>query len=330
MRAAVTTQTHGFEIVELPDPTPGPDELVIRVAACGVCGSDVKAQPFMPAGMVMGHELGGEIVSWGTEAGQWRTGATVAVLPVVCCGTCSYCVAGVVAHCAQARYIGMGPDPGGFAELAVVPARHVFAMPDDVNGTYAASVEPFAVGLHGVHTADLRRGDEVLVIGAGAVGLATIAWLSVKGASRITAADPDPERRKVAAAMGATDVLSSATECTAGAYDVAIECVGRPELLQTCQTAVRPLGRIVISGACAEVVPIEPVTALLKELTIRYSVCYRPDEFREVIAAIDNGDIDPARIMGPRLDLNRITDAFDLVRNAGAHGRVLVTPNATP
>jgi threonine dehydrogenase-like Zn-dependent dehydrogenase len=320
----VTTEAHGFEVVDLPDPTPGPDELVIRVAACGVCGSDIKAQPFMPASIVMGHELGGEVVAVGSEAGGWRCGANVAVLPVISCGDCSYCAAGMVAHCSQTRYLGMGSDLGGFAELAVVPARHAFALPAGLNGNYAALVEPFAVGLHGVHTADVRPGDEVLVVGAGGVGLTTIAWLSAKGAARITAADPDPQRRKLAVAMGATDVLGSAAECDAGAYDAAIECVGHPELLQICQAAVRPLGRIVISGACAEPAPIEPITALLKELTIRFSVCYRPDEFRDVIAAFADGDVDPAPMMGPRLELDRITEAFDLVRTAGVHGRVFV------
>jgi (R,R)-butanediol dehydrogenase / meso-butanediol dehydrogenase / diacetyl reductase len=324
VRAAVTTEAHGFQVVELPDPAPGPDELLIRVAACGVCGSDIKAQPFMPAGIVMGHELGGEIVAVGSGAGHWRTGANVAVLPVISCGNCAYCAAGMVAHCSQTRYLGMGPDLGGFAELAVVPARHAFALPEGLHSTYAALVEPFAVGLHGVHSAEIRPGDKVLVVGAGGVGLTTIAWLSAKGAARITAADPDPQRRKVASAMGATDVVGSATECTAGAYDAAIECVGRPELLEACQTAVRPLGRIVISGACAEAMPIEPVTALLKELTIRFSVCYRPDEFRDVIAAFSSGDIDPAPMMGPQLGLDRIADAFDLVRNGAVQGRVFV------
>jgi (R,R)-butanediol dehydrogenase/meso-butanediol dehydrogenase/diacetyl reductase len=82
MRAAVTTEDHGFEIVDLADPVPEADQLVIRVAACGVCGSDIKAQPFAPAGMVMGHELGGEVVAVGSQADGWREGATVAVLPI--------------------------------------------------------------------------------------------------------------------------------------------------------------------------------------------------------------------------------------------------------
>jgi (R,R)-butanediol dehydrogenase / meso-butanediol dehydrogenase / diacetyl reductase len=328
MRAAVTTEQHGFEIVELPDPEPRPDELVIRVAACGVCGSDIKAQPFMPAGIVMGHELGGEIAAAGSDAGDWREGTNVAVLPVISCGSCRHCAAGAVAHCAQTRYLGMGPDRGGFAELAVVPARHAFALPDGLTATHAALAEPFAVGLHAVHTAEVSSGESVLVVGAGGVGLTTIAWLSQKRAGRITAVDPDPRRRAVAEAMGATDVLASPADAAAGEYDAAIECVGRPELLQACQAALRALGRVVISGACAELTPIEPVTALLKELTIRFSVCYRPDEFRQVIAAFSDGAVDPTPMVGPMVDLDRITEAFDLVRNARAQGRVLITPGA--
>jgi len=326
MKAAVTTEQHGFEVIEMPDPTPGPGELVIRVAACGVCGSDIKAQPFMPAGMVMGHELGGQIVAVGSDVDGWLEGTTVAVLPVVSCGTCQYCAAGAVSHCAQARYIGMGSDGGGFAELAVVAARHAFALPPDMTDIYAALVEPFAVGLHGVHSAHVSPGEDVLVVGAGGVGLTTIAWARARGAERVTVVDPDAQRRESARAMGATDARASVADTEANAYDVALECVGRPKLLQACQAVVRPQGRIVISGACAEPAPIEPVTALLKELSIRYSVCYTPREFREVIAAFATGAVDPAPMLGPALPLNRIAEAFELVRNARTHGRVLVTP----
>ena len=191
---------------------------------------------------------------------------------------------------------------------------------------YAALVEPFAVGLHGVHSAQVAPGEDVLVVGAGGVGLTTIAWARAMGAGRVTAVDPDPQRRESAVAMGATDALGSVEEADANAYDAAMECVGHPELLQACQPAVRPQGRIVISGACAEPIPIEPVTALLKELSIRFSVCYTPDEFREVIAGFDSGAVDPAPMVGPVLGLNRIAEAFELVREARAHGRVLVRP----
>jgi (R,R)-butanediol dehydrogenase/meso-butanediol dehydrogenase/diacetyl reductase len=190
VKAAVTTEQHGFDIIEVPDPAPRPDELVISVAACGVCGSDIKAQPFMPPGMIMGHELGGEIVAFGSDADGWREGTNVAVLPVISCGSCQYCTAGFVSHCAQTRYIGMGPDGGGFAEYAAVPARHAFALPNEMTPIYAALVEPFAVGLHGVHSAQVGAGEDVLVVGAGGVGLTTIAWARASRAGRVTAETP--------------------------------------------------------------------------------------------------------------------------------------------
>jgi (R,R)-butanediol dehydrogenase / meso-butanediol dehydrogenase / diacetyl reductase len=153
-----------------------------------------------------------------------------------------------------------------------------------------------------------------------------MAWARAMGAQRVTAVDPDPQRRDSALGIGATDALASVTDADPEAYDVALECVGRQELLQACQMAVRPKGRIIISGACAEPIPIEPVTALLKELSIRFSVCYTLDEFRQVIDAFASGVVDPAPTVGPVLELNRIAEAFDLVRGAHVRGRVLVSP----
>jgi (R,R)-butanediol dehydrogenase / meso-butanediol dehydrogenase / diacetyl reductase len=326
VKVAVTNERNGFDVVEVPDPTPGPQELIIRVAACGVCGSDIKAQPYMPAGMVMGHELGGEVVAVGDGVKDHQLGSNVAVLPVIPCGSCAACTAGTVAHCAATRYLGMGPDRGGFAEFAAVPACHAFELPDGLAGTYAALVEPFAVGLHGVHTAELTVGESVLVVGAGGVGVTTTAWARVKGAQRITVVDPDAQRRDSAMAMGATDVAASVSDVEPGAYDAAIECVGSPELLHPCQDALGAFGRIVISGACDQPIPIEPITALLKELTIRFSVCYRPDEFRETIAAFAYGAIDPSSMIGPTRSLDRLVEAFDLVRAASVRGRVMVIP----
>jgi len=325
MKAAVTTDDQGFEVVDLPDPIPGPDQLVIRVKACGVCGSDIKAQPFAPAGMVMGHELGGEVVAFGSRTDGWGEGTNVAVLPVISCGSCRYCRAGQVSHCPTASFIGMGPA-GGFAEYAAVPACHCFALPAEVPASYSALVEPFAVGLHGVHSAEIVPGDDVLIVGAGGVGLTTLSWALNKGGVRVTVADPDPLRRNSASSMGATDVLESVSEADPGAYDAVVECVGRPELVQACQPALRPRGRLVVSGACAEPTTIEPVTALLKELTVRYSVAYSTDEFRKVVAAFSHGDIDPTPTVGPTFGLNRVAEAFAAVREARVQGRVSVTP----
>ncbi len=189
MRAAVTTEEHGFDVVEMPDPTPGRD-LLIRVGACGVCGSDIKAQPLMPAGMIMGHEIGGEVVGVGRGTNGWLVGVNVAVLPVVSCGGCRYCAAGLVTHCQQSNYLGMGL-PGGFAEFAVVPARHAFVVTSHLPESYAALVELFAVGLHGISTFGIRPDEDVVIVGAGGVGVTTVAWARAKGARRITIVDPD-------------------------------------------------------------------------------------------------------------------------------------------
>jgi (R,R)-butanediol dehydrogenase / meso-butanediol dehydrogenase / diacetyl reductase len=172
MRAAVSAGG-GFELATLPDPVPGSGELLVRVAACGLCGSDLKARGVFPDGTVMGHEFGGEVVAVGPDTEGWRDGARAAVLPVAFCGRCDWCLAGDVIHCANAVLMGLGGRPGGFAELATVPAASAFAVPARIQPSHAALVEPYAVGLHCVSAAAIRPGDAVLVIGAGTVGLTT-------------------------------------------------------------------------------------------------------------------------------------------------------------
>ena len=325
MKAAVTTEDHGFEVVDLPDPTPASDQLVIRVAACGVCGSDIKAQPYAPAGMVMGHELGGEVVAVGSacrrvaRGHQCRCAACYFVwnLPVLSDRF------GVALRWGELHRDG----PGGRLRRVCGRARApLIRFACRITHRHSALVEPFAVGLHGVHSAEIAAGENVLIVGGGGVGQTTLVWALRKGGVRVTVADPDSRRRDTATALGATEVLASVSDAEPGAYDAVVECVGRPELLQACQPALRPRGRLVISGACAEPTSIEPVTALLKELTVRYSLAYSIGEFEEVVAAFSNGHIDPTSVAGPSFGLDRIAEAFDAVRAAREQGRVSVAP----
>jgi (R,R)-butanediol dehydrogenase / meso-butanediol dehydrogenase / diacetyl reductase len=330
MRAAVVADDGGFRVVERPDPSPAPDELVVRIAACGVCGSDLKALPFIAAGTVMGHELGGEVVAAGASARAegWREGTVVAVLPVVSCGECGWCTAGHVAHCPSASFVGMGTPAGGFAELAAVPARHAFVMPDSLPLTAAALVEPFAVGYHAVTAGGVTRGRDVLVIGAGGVGLTAAAWARALGANRVTVADPERARRDAAARAGAHDTLASIDDAETGRYDVVIECAGRPGLIAGAAAHTRARGTVVIAGACEQPVTIEPVSALLNEVTFRFSVAYTPGDFTVVTGAFSSGLINPSAAAGRTFDLEHLTDAFDAVRDATGSGRVLVTPRS--
>ncbi|MBL7523767.1 alcohol dehydrogenase catalytic domain-containing protein [Frankia sp. CNm7] len=327
MRAAVVVPGGRYEVTEVPDPSPGPGELLLRVTACGFCGSDIKARAAMPEGTVMGHEFGGQIVGGGPDtAGDWREGAHVAVLPALSCGGCDWCASGYVIHCPRVRLVGLGGTGGGFAELAVVTTAAAFPLTPDIDPLHGALVEPFAVGLHTARTGRIEAGDDVLVVGAGTVGLTTIAWARALGARRITAVDPAAIRRAAAERFGATDVLTSVEEATAGSYDVVAECAGRAGLLDAFVTAARPRGRIVLAGVTIDATPFQSWAALMKEVSVGFAVYYTPEEFRTVIAAFTSGLIDPAPLLARQVGLGEVNEAFDDLAQVAASGKILVSP----
>ncbi len=327
MRAALVGEGGAFELATVTDPSPQADQLLVRVAACGLCGSDLKARGAMPAGTIMGHEFGGEVVEVGPGVAGWRRGMQAAVLPVASCGTCAWCRAGQVAHCAAAGLIGLGGGAGGFAELAVVPAVSSYEVPGPVDPVHAALVEPYAVGLHCAAAGGIGRDDDVLVIGAGAVGITTIAWARQRGARRITSVDPVAERRGRAEAFGASDALADPGDAAPNGYDVVIECVGKPGLLDAAVAASRPKGRIVVAGVCTEQDPFWSMLALLKEVSISFAVYYTPAEFRAVIDAFAGGTIDPGQLVGRTVDLVALDDAFAALADGSTSGKILVRPS---
>jgi 2-desacetyl-2-hydroxyethyl bacteriochlorophyllide A dehydrogenase len=330
MRAAVVASGGRYDLAEVPDPSPGPGELLVRVTACGFCGSDIKARDAMPEGTVMGHEFGGEIVGLGPDTAGWREGTHVAVLPALSCGQCEWCASGHVIHCPRVRLVGLGGSGGGFAELAVVTTAVAFPLTPDIDPLHSALVEPFAVGLHTARTGQIAAGDDVLVVGAGTVGLTTIAWARARGARRITAVDPAALRRRAAASFGATDVLTSVEEAPAGSYDVVAECAGRAGLLDAFVTAVRPRGRIVLAGVTIDATPFQSWAALMKEVSVGFAVYYTPDEFRTVIAAFTSGLIDPAPLLARHVELAQVNEAFDDVAQVAASAKILVRPRHGP
>jgi (R,R)-butanediol dehydrogenase / meso-butanediol dehydrogenase / diacetyl reductase len=326
VRAAVVGPDGQFEVVTLPDPSPGPGELLLRVTACGLCGSDVMARMAMPPGTIMGHEFSGAVVATGAGAAYWPVGSHAAVLPVQACGKCQSCAAGYVAHCASARLIGLGAIGGGLAELAVVPAASAFLLPPDVDPLHGAVVEPFAVGLHVTRATRLEAGEDVLVVGAGTVGLTVIAWARARGAGRITAVDPVESRRRTARSFGATDAAAAVADAEPGGYDVIAECAGKPGLLDGCVAAARPRGRVVVAGTCVEPTSLTPIAALMKEVSISFAVYYTPAEFSEVIAALAGGLIAPAPLVSRRLGLEDLNDAFGDLARPAAGAKTLILP----
>lgn len=326
MIAAALRADGSFAVDQHPEPSPGPGELVLRVTGCGICGSDLKARPAMPEGTVMGHELCGEVIAVGSGATGWTEGTRAAVLPVMSCGTCDHCRRGDVAHCAAAALIGLGGAPGGFAELIRVEADLTFPLPDSLPAEWGALVEPFAVGLHTARIAEVTDGDRVLVIGAGPVGLTTARWAALMGARQVTVSDPIPRRRDAASDFGATDVVDPTDEELGGPYDVVVDCVGKPGLLDAGAAVADTHGRIVVAGVCAEPDPYLPIVPLLKELSIRFSVYYRPDEFRTVVDAFLRERIDPTPLVTRTVGLADLDAAFAALATEPDELKILVDP----
>jgi len=327
MRAAVLNQDHELEVAEVPDPSPGTGELVLQVAACGICGSDLKLRPSMPAGLVMGHEFCGEIVAVGADADPaWRIGRHVTALPLIGCGHCLACLAGEPAHCQTGDMVGVGGSPGGFAEYVRVHQRETVGLPPSLEPALGALVEPLAVGLHAVERASIHAGDRVLVVGAGPVGLSVIAWAARSGAAELVVSDPSTVRRAAAEQFGATRVIDPETEPLETRYDVVIECVGLPGMTDTCARAAALHGHVVIVGVCTKPDPYVPIVAVMKELTMDFVVYYTRREFFSVVDALAQDAIDPAAFVTKRVGLDGTNAAFTELTEAKDQRKILVVP----
>jgi 2-desacetyl-2-hydroxyethyl bacteriochlorophyllide A dehydrogenase len=327
MRAAVLNDDHELEVADVTDPSPGPGELVLKVAACGICGSDLKLRPSMPAGLVMGHEFCGEIVATGADTDpRWREGQHVTALPIIGCGHCLACVAGEPAHCEQADLVGVGGSPGGFAEYVRVHQRETVELPESIRPSLGALVEPLAVGLHAIERAHIRAGDKVLVIGAGPVGLSVTAWAAQRGASELVVSDPSAARRRAAEQFGATRTVDPESEPVEPRYDVVVECVGLPGMTDVCVRASKRQGHVVIAGVCTKPDPYVPIGAVVKELTMDFVVYYTRREFFSVVDALAQGTIDGAPFVTKRVGLQGANDAFTELIEAKDQRKVLVLP----
>ena len=316
MRAAVVNEKLKLEITSLPDPTPGPEELVLKVKACGICGSDLKAIDTAQVGFVMGHEFSGEIVALGSKTRNWRAGQLVTALPVIGCGKCDYCITGDVAHCQTADMIGVTGSPGGFAEYVCVSARETFALPEGISLTEGALIEPLAVARHAIRS-EIKPGDDLLVIGAGPIGLAVIIWARNLGVSKITVSDPVAQRRHLAAKLGADHVIDPNTEKIPGCYQVVTECVGMPGMLADVIRSTALHGRVILLGACRKPDSFVPIFAHVKELSLRFSIYYRRQDFGSTIYMMKAGRIDPKPLISELISLDKLPETFEKLKNGG-------------
>jgi 2-desacetyl-2-hydroxyethyl bacteriochlorophyllide A dehydrogenase len=326
VRAAVVNESHSFDVVEVPDPAPNAGELLLRVGACGICGSDLKAVDNMPVGLVMGHEFAGEVVAIGAGVEGWREGTAACALPLIGCGRCVPCLTGDVAHCPTVDMIGVGGSSGGYSELVRVSAREAFALPEGVGTDLGALVEPLAVGLHAVERARIQATDRVLVLGAGPVGLAVTLWARHVGARELVVSDPVAARRDAATRFGATATADPATGDLGGPFDLVFECVGTPGMIATSVAEAAVHGRVIVAGVCTKPDPFIPVIAVMKELAMHFVVYYRRHDFAYVVDMLAQGRLEPRPLVTDRVGLDDFPTAFAALKHPSTQCKVLVTP----
>ncbi|AXY24980.1 galactitol-1-phosphate 5-dehydrogenase [Suicoccus acidiformans] len=256
MKALQVINTKEMELVDIETPSPCKDEVLIKVAYCGVCGSDLaryfKGQVHKFP-QILGHEFSGIIESVGDSVKSIEVGDRVAVAPLKPCGKCHMCETGEPAMCTNYSFIG-SREPGAMAEYVVAPERNVMVIPDELSLKEAALVEPLTVAIHGVDRLKVESGDVALVLGSGTIGLLTIGVLRAKGVKKIIATDLSEEKLKYAKNMGA-DVAIDTTEVTLDDYfkdqqlpDLVYETAGSPYTHVEAFKFVRKKGQVCYIG----------------------------------------------------------------------------------
>ncbi len=329
MRAAVLTEDRPtLALADLPDPTPGASEVLVRVVGCGICGSDLHIAANMGGpGTVLGHEIAGVIEEVGDNVTNVRVGDTVAVRPFSGCGVCKWCTVGRHDHCSAFELIGM-QRPGGFAERTVALASEVYRLPADVRAQDHPLIEPFAVARRGLRRAALVPGETVVVTGAGPIGLAVTHWARALGAGRIIVSDPLLPRQEMARALGADAAVdpSEVQELVGDGAALVVECSGKPRVLDQALQLAAINGRVAVVGICMANDSIFPWWGLHKELDVRFCLYYGREDFTDTIDAFASGALRPDGLVTETIGLDALPERFARLAREADAGKVVVTP----
>lgn len=307
MQALVLTEYRKLELASLEQPRIGPDDVLVAVRACGICGSDVHGYDGSTGRrippLVMGHESAGVVAEVGANVSRVRIGEHVALDSLLCCGECDCCRRGEGNMCGKRRILGVAcaefRQSGAFAEYVVVPQHALYPLPPGLPFEQAALVEPVSVALHAVGRLRIERGASAVVVGSGMIGLLVIQALRHAGCDRVFAIDLEDDRLGLAAKLGATSTINpSRTDAAAAVLeqtdslgvDVALEVVGAAAPLATAIACVRRRGQICLVGNLSAEVPLPLQDVVMRELTL-VGTCASAGEYPQAIELIANGTI---------------------------------------
>lgn len=338
MRAAVLRDGRMLVRDDVPDPVPGPGQVLVDVKACGICGSDLhfakhgdqmlqagaqmEGLPDINAGIdlsrdiFMGHEFSAEILDAGPDTETHRAGTLVTSVPAL------------ISPTGVEMIVYSNTTIGGYAERMLLSAPLLLAIPNGLDPNHAALTEPMAVGLHAVNASGIERGETALVVGCGPVGIAIIAALKLRRVENIVASDFSPVRRELAATMGAHVTLDPAEDSPFHRCrpNVVFEAVGAPGIIDDALRRAPAGSRLVVAGVCMQPDTVHPFYAITKQINIQFVFGYDPAEFAESLRSIAEGEIDVAPMITGSVDLDRVDDAFAELADPDRHCKILVTP----
>jgi threonine dehydrogenase-like Zn-dependent dehydrogenase len=329
-------------VEDRPDPAPGAGEVLVRVVATGICGSDLHGftgeNGRRHAGQVMGHETVGTVAAVGPGVRELCVGDPVTVNPLIACGRCPACRAGSEQSCPQRRVIGVDPAlVSAFAELLLAPAGNVVVLAPEVPLEHGALVEPLAVGYHAARRGGCGPADAVLVVGGGPIGQACALAARRLGARRVVVTEPDPHRRALVGSLGvpAVDPSDAADDAVRtalhGPATLVLDAVGSTRSVADAVRWSSPGARLVLVGMGSPRIDLPAYAVSTEERTLIGSFCYSAEDFRSTAEWVGSAPAGLDRLVDGRVDMAGAPEAFaGLASGALVRSKVLVYPHGLP
>ncbi|MEM0895770.1 MAG: galactitol-1-phosphate 5-dehydrogenase [Verrucomicrobiota bacterium] len=343
MKALTLEAYNDFQFGDAPDPECGPDDVIVQIRACGICGSDIHGMDGSSGRrippIIMGHEAAGVIDSLGSNVSGWNEGDRVTFDSMIYCEGCDVCDAGQTNLCETRMVIGVSCDDyrrhGCFAEKATIPGRLLMKIPDNVTFEQAAFVEPVSVALHAVNCVPLKEGDTALVVGTGMIGLLVVQALKAKGAKTVYCIDKDEKRLKLAKELGAAECFSADDSAavekirqrTDGlGVDVAMEVVGITPTINAAMDALRLGGSLGAVGNISATVDFPLQKLVTREISVHGSAgssgeCY------EALDRIADGSIRVDPLISAAAPLSEGADWFKKLYDGSDLMKVILKPS---
>lgn len=328
-----------LEIATIKKPVSKNGSVIIKVKACGICGSDLHYfEAGEPLELIMGHEFAGEVVDPGDRS-DLKVGDRVTGLPISPCLECEACKTGNVQYCAKTWQDAVGlslTNSGGLAEYLSCRSDMVKKIPDKVTFQDATLVEPSAVSLHAINLANIKVGDKVLIIGGGIIGLMAAEFAKLNGASYIALMETNMKRARKALKYGVineifnasdSNVISKALKKTNGGYDKVIECCGNQYAVSEAIMSVKPGGTIVLVGVSMTPISVPMVSSVMREVTMKGAIAYTEAEFETCIELIEKKIINVHKYIDKRVNLEKVQEAYlDLISGKTDNIKIIVKP----